>query len=159
MKKAVVLFAGVLSMLGTHVNAGETVSVEGAGSGEIVLNASTVEVHGDDIKAYPVKGSVQSWRKKSDYLSWTVNVKSDVIKTFAIELGSTKLNGGVAAIEIDGDEVFEFEVPNTGTWKNYKTLNLGDYYLDKGIHEINVRCVSLKGKGGLMNLNGIKIND
>jgi hypothetical protein len=81
------------------------------------------------------------WIGADEFLAFTVAVQTAGTYNIAGRAASNG-TGGSMKMYWDGGETSPLTIPGTGGWQNWQTVNLGDYALDAGTHDFQVRCVT-----------------
>ncbi|MBM3475444.1 MAG: carbohydrate-binding protein, partial [Armatimonadetes bacterium] len=108
--------------------------------GNLTLDTSTAELHGDEIRfeTRTTRENVGFWNRATDWVSWRIKLPSagafDVTAECATAAGATELVLEVAGQQLTG------QVPSTGDWDKYATVPFGKLTLDKpGEYVLSVR--------------------
>ena len=126
--------------------------------GRIAFSALDREVVGSTAKleTHPGSHRIGFWSNVKDSVSWAYNAsrwgRYDVAITYS-------LASGTSVVEIAmGEEKLEIELPATGSWYRYTTINTGRLYLAKaGKTALTVTPKSKTG-GAVMNLKAILLD-
>jgi len=101
--------------------------------------------------------SFVGWTNPGEYLKYTVNVASTTTYSLAIRVANGGA-GGTFHISVDGvNQTGSINLPNTGGWQNWTTLNVSNVPISAGIHVLTLSIDS--GTQGIGNFNWMAIND
>lgn len=127
-------------------------------SGLLHFAAKDADIEGHTA-AYEVgKDCIGFWTNAGDSVSWTVKVnrpgKYKVQLTYACEAGS---EGSLVSLTAAGKEL-QFTVEKTGSWSDFKTVDLGEIQLDAaGLTKFMVKA-RMKPNLAVMNLRSVRLN-
>ena len=78
------------------------------------------------------------WTAPGEFLAFTVNVTSPGV--YAVSLrASSAASGGTARLSWDGADISPgFTVPSTGGWQTWATINVGNFALGAGTHDLRL---------------------
>lgn len=94
-----------------------------------------IEECSDDI----TNGYNVGWIDSGEFLKFTVNFKEEGKYKIVFRVSGSN-SGGKVQLYLDGAALTgQIDVPVTGGWQNWETLNLGDYNLPGGEHTLMVR--------------------
>jgi len=84
------------------------------------------------------KSNVLGWVASGEWLKYTVDVADARTYTANFRVASPH-TGGMLTIQVDGKDACTVAVPNTGSWKTYKTV-AGKINLPSGAHVLTLVC-------------------
>jgi uncharacterized delta-60 repeat protein len=95
--------------------------------------------------------------RPGEYLTYAVDSPSG--GTYGLQIRAAALKeGGSGTVEVDGNDAFTFEVPATGDWQKYATINHPkDILIAPGVHTIRVRTEFPDSTGYVGNFNWLKL--
>jgi endoglucanase len=81
------------------------------------------------------------WISADEFLAFTVHVETG--GTYAISARAASAgSGGNMSLWWDGGQTLPLNVPGTGGWQNWQTVDLGTYELDAGTHDFRVTSLT-----------------
>lgn len=99
------------------------------------------------------KGFSVGWTKAGEWLEYTVDVELAGLYTISARIGSKGV-GGTFHIEFDGvDRTGAINIPDTGDWRAWQTITVGDVELDSGVQVMRIFDDSNGPSGDVGNLN------
>jgi hypothetical protein len=102
-------------------------------------------------------GHYVGWTRAGEWLEYTVNVLEAGYYFIEPRIGSQG-QGGTFHIEFNGvDKTGPFSVPDTGGWRNYKTLARQGVYLDAGVQIMRIALDAIGPSGSVANIDWIEI--
>jgi hypothetical protein len=82
------------------------------------------------------------WTAAGEFLAYTVQVISGGIYDIRVRVSSGS-SGGTARLTWDGSDLSSgFSVPGTGGWQSWTTLDLGNFPLSAGSHDLRMTMVT-----------------
>jgi hypothetical protein len=99
---------------------------------------------GVDIERCPDAGSIGynvGWISAGEFLAYTVHVTTAGTYNILLRVASAT-SGGTFKFLWDGAESSPFSVPGTGGWQNWQWINLGNFQLTGGTHDLQIGFVS-----------------
>ncbi|AIE85994.1 alpha-L-fucosidase [Fimbriimonas ginsengisoli] len=125
-------------------------------SGQFVLDASHVTIHGETAQYEPAHKAIGYWTNHTDYLTWNVQVPRAGAYSVEVDLACAPgSEGGIFEVSVGGQAVTG-KVPLTGSWDTFIKVNAGTINLPAGKSELKLRPVDFPGLA-LMNLRSIKL--
>ncbi len=99
-------------------------------TGNFILSAEAAELHGDQIKQEEKDGqtNIGFWDKAEDWASWKLHVAQPGAFRLSASLATVHADAQLA-IEIGGKR-YQAEVPQTGDWSAFRTVEVGSIQLD-----------------------------
>jgi hypothetical protein len=83
------------------------------------------------------------WEKKTDEISWTLEIKEAgeyyVIAAVACD---PQFPGSTVGVTVN-NQTLTFEVPDTGSWSNYKDIAAGKIALQPGTYPVVVKAIKI----------------
>ena len=108
--------------------------------GSVVLSARDVVVHGKTVRYEPDKNTIGYWTKPDDWVSWELEVTHP--DTFTVEMFEACGRGSGGShytVEI-ADQKLTDQVPDTDSFRNFRTRKIGQVKIDKpGDYTLSVR--------------------
>ncbi|WP_422926475.1 sulfatase-like hydrolase/transferase [Singulisphaera sp. PoT] len=127
--------------------------------GNIVLPASTAEIHGIMLRYEPLphKNTLGYWVRADDWASW----EFDAIRPGDYELealvGCGTGSGGSSVEFRLGDQVLKLTVPETGGFQKFQSQNIGRLSIPKaGRYQLEVRAIAKPGVA-VMDLRTVRL--
>lgn len=116
----------------------------GGNGGPAYNTGGTYRNDGVDIERCSDPGSngySVGWTSAGEFLTYTVRVEKAGSYNISVRAASAN-SGGSIALVWDGGETLPLAIPGTGGWQNWQTVNLGNYSLDAGTHDFQVKFIS-----------------
>jgi alpha-L-fucosidase len=114
--------------------------IEPDSNGNLVLRAEQAELHGQGINTEERSGrtNIGFWDNPSDFVSWKVRVEKP--GTFTVTgIAATVHAGAAAAVDI-GKQIVTGQVPQTGDWGKFASVDFGRIQVEKtGVQEVKLR--------------------
>jgi hypothetical protein len=108
--------------------------------GSVVLQARDVVVHGKTVRYEPDKNTIGYWTKPDDWVSWELEIAHP--ETFTVEMFEACGRGSGGShytVEI-ADQKLTDQVPDTDSFRNFRTRKIGQVKIDKpGDYTLSVR--------------------
>jgi arylsulfatase A len=108
--------------------------------GSVVLQARDVVVHGKTVRYEPDKNTIGYWTKPDDWVSWELEIMHP--DTFSVEMFEACGRGSGGShytVEI-ADQKLTDQVPDTDSFRNFRTRKIGQVKIDKpGNYTLSVR--------------------
>ena len=110
-------------------------------NGTMSLPVPLAEIHGDGAQVEEKGGqpNIGYWTNARDWLSWQFKLEKggrfNVMATFATTASSSKFDVAV------GEQKFTAQVERTGSYETFKTVKLGEVWLEPGTHELSLKPV------------------
>lgn len=79
------------------------------------------------------------WIDSGEYLTFTVNVSNSGTYKLSLRISANNTGGKILFYLNDNAMTSMIDVPSTGGWQNWNTLNYGNVELQQGVHKITVR--------------------
>jgi hypothetical protein len=114
--------------------------------GSVVLQARDVVVHGATVRYEPDKNTIGYWTKPADWVSWELEITHP--ETFTVEMFEAcgRGSGGSHYTVELADQKLTDEVPDTDSFRNFRTRKIGEIKIDKpGNYTLSVRVVDKPG--------------
>ncbi len=115
-------------------------------NGSVVLQARDVVVHGTTVRYEPDKNTIGYWTKPDDWVSWELEIAQP--GTFTVEMFEACGRGSGGShytVEI-ADQKLTDQVPDTDSFRNFRTRKIGEVKIDKpGNYTLSVRVVDKLG--------------
>ena len=108
--------------------------------GSVVLPARDVVVHGKTVRYEPDKNTIGYWTKPDDWVSWELEVTHP--DTFTVEMFEAcgRGSGGSHYTVEVADQKLTDQVPDTDSFRNFRTRKIGQIKIDKpGNYTLSVR--------------------
>ncbi len=129
------------------------------GDGRIVLSALDARVEGTRAKleTHPGNHRIGFWTNSADTVHWTYMASRPGMYRVELTYSAAGEDGTQFDLEF-GERTLHGELPATGSWYKYTTIDLGRLYLDKprGEYDVAVRCTKKVGVA-VMNLKAITL--
>ena len=137
--------------------AGAGPCVAGPGDdGRITLLATTAEIYGPSIVLEDQYQNLGYWSSESDRAAWSVAIEREGEFTVRLNYAcADESSGNRYALEA-GSKQLAGKVAGTGSWDNYRTIDVGRVSLAAGKQQIVVRP-SDPVRGALLDLKSIEL--
>jgi hypothetical protein len=126
--------------------------------GSIRMLATTARAYGPTIVLEETYRNFGYWSSQEDFCAWTFEVPAGAGGEYRLSLDYACANsdaGNSVAVEVGGQK-FSTKVTGTGTWDEYRGLNLGTVTLAAGQGDLVVRPDG-PIKGALLDLRGVRL--
>jgi alpha-L-fucosidase len=129
-----------------------------AADGSLALPAATADIVGDKLK---VEGSNEPnlgyWSNPGAYPEWRITMTRPGVFTPTLTYACNDKDAGSEFTLAVGDQKIAGKVTDTGGWKNYRTVTLGQLRIDRpGAYTVSLK-VTRKGSGNVMNLRTLTL--
>jgi arylsulfatase A len=114
--------------------------------GSVILQARDVVVHGTTVRYEPDKNTIGYWTKPADWVSWELEITQP--ETFTVEMFEAcgRGSGGSHYTVELADQKLTDQVPDTDSFRNFRTRKIGEIKIDKpGNYTLAVRVVDKPG--------------
>jgi hypothetical protein len=114
--------------------------------GAVVLQARDVVVHGTTVRYEPDKNTIGYWTKPADWVSWELEItQPDTFTVEIFEACGRGSGGSHYTVELADQKLID-EVPDTDSFRNFRTRKIGQIKIDKpGNYTLSVRVVDKPG--------------
>jgi Thioredoxin-like len=108
--------------------------------GVVVLPARDVVVHGKTVRYEPDKNTIGYWTKPDDWVSWELEITHpDAFTIEMFEACGRGSGGSHYTVEI-ADQKLTDQVPDTDSFRNFRTRKIGQIKIDKpGNYTLSIR--------------------
>lgn len=152
----------LISYLMSNVQAAKSVpgnrpvEVQSDGKGVLRFVAAQAAIYGGDITFEEPLQNIGLWHSVDDFVRWNFDLDHAGAYTVQLRYACHPGSAGNQMVVSVGEWQVAKEVPSTGGWDQYQTLELGDVSLSPGRH---VLSVSAQGtfQGALMDLHSIEL--
>lgn len=130
--------------------------VSGGSGGRLELTSKTAEIYGPTLVLEAQYGNLGYWTHNDDHAAWTIDVKKPGMYSITFDYACP--NDAAEQIwRLDGGgQTVTGKVASTGTWDDYKQLQVGEITLAKGRQRLTLRAAEPL-KGPLLDLKGIRL--
>ena len=127
-------------------------------AGSITLKASDAKLVGSNIQFEKDKDCVGYWVERDEYPSWQFKLERPGKFKISIDQACMNSDAGNEYIVVIGDKELHGKVAATGSWTNFKTVELAEVTLAKaGVVDVKVKVMKQKQGSALMNLRSVII--
>jgi putative membrane-bound dehydrogenase-like protein len=124
--------------------------------GSLKLGATQAEIYGPNLIFEKQYMNLGYWSHQDDFAAWTVDVPAAGKYSATLDYACENSNAGnTFALEADSGQLLG-KVAGTGTWDNYKTVNIGEITLTTGQQRLTFRPTA-PVKGALIDLRMIRL--
>ncbi|HEV3146107.1 MAG TPA: PVC-type heme-binding CxxCH protein [Gemmataceae bacterium] len=124
--------------------------------GSLKLAATQAEIYGPNLIFEKQYLNLGYWSHQDDFAAWTVDVPAAGKYSVTLDYACENSNAGnTFVVETDGGQLLG-KVAGTGTWDNYKSVNIGEITLAAGQQRLSFRPTA-PVKGALIDLRMIRL--
>jgi len=130
--------------------------VEPGPDGTIHLSAINAEIHGEILTYEPEHQNLGYWSRLEDRVTWQFRVERPGRYRVRMNWACADASAGNALVLEAGSKQLTYRVKGTGTWENYRFIDLGTLDLQAGAQSIELHSVG-PIKGALLDLRSIRL--
>ncbi|HLW64067.1 MAG TPA: carbohydrate-binding protein, partial [Gemmataceae bacterium] len=124
--------------------------------GSLKLGATQAEIYGPNLIFEKQYMNLGYWSHQDDFAAWTVDVPAAGRYSVTLDYACENSNAGnTFVLETDSGQLLG-KVAGTGTWDNYKSVNIGEMTLAAGQQRVTFRPTA-PVKGALIDLRMIRL--
>ena len=132
------------------------VAVKANAEGTLHLKAAACEMHGEQFRFEPTYGNIGFWNQSDEFVKWIIEVPAsgdyEVIVDYACPDVAAKNTCRLSS----SNQTLRATVATTGSWDEYRELNIGELKLTKGAASIRFGAEA-EINGWLMDLRAITL--
>lgn len=134
----------------------EPALVKPEADGKLLLKAAQASIHGPTLVFEAKYQNLGFWQSEDDYAAWSVEVPRAGKYRVTLDYACDESTAGDRFTLTIGDQLLSGKVASTGTWDDYREVDMGEVELRAGTHEAVFR--SLGGiRSALLDLRTIRL--
>lgn len=130
--------------------------VSGGSGGRLELTSKTAEIYGPTLVLETQYGNLGYWTHNDDHAVWTIEVKKPGTYSITFDYACPIDAAGQIWRLDGGEQTVTGKVTSTGTWDDYRQVEVGEISLTKGRQRLTMRAAEPL-KGPLLDLKGIRL--